>query len=220
MAGADDHWVRWHGAYDDPSSSLSRRLAVVQERIAQCLSGAPLGAVRVLSLCAGDGRDLVGAMEGHPRRNDVVGLLIELDPALVSGARQRVSDSGLSNIAVVEGDASTSSMFAQTVPVDLLLLCGIFGNVSEADIYATVVECPHLLAPGGVVIWTRHRLEPDLTPTIRTWFAEEGFTEVGFDVSDDVSYGIGTQRFTGVPKEFRTGRRLFHFVGDGRGAIP
>ena len=27
--GADSHWVRWHGAYEDPSSNLSARLRAV-----------------------------------------------------------------------------------------------------------------------------------------------------------------------------------------------
>jgi hypothetical protein len=31
------------------------------------------------------------------------------------------------------------------------------------------------------VIWTRGRRPPDLTPQVRAWFSENGFTEVAFD---------------------------------------
>ena len=31
--GADSHWVRWHGAYEDPSSGLSARLRAVQSML-------------------------------------------------------------------------------------------------------------------------------------------------------------------------------------------
>jgi hypothetical protein len=36
-------WRAWHDAYDDPGSSLARRLAVVQARIADALAAAPPG---------------------------------------------------------------------------------------------------------------------------------------------------------------------------------
>lgn len=41
-------------------------------------------------------------------------------------------------------------------PGDLLLLCGIVG-VADEDVERTVHAVPELLAPGGTVLWTRHR---------------------------------------------------------------
>jgi hypothetical protein len=57
----------------------------------------------------------------------------------------------------------------------------IFGNVSEADIERTAGAAPELCAAGAMVIWTRHRRPPDITPRIRAWFTGAGIDEVAFD---------------------------------------
>src|SRR5690242_4741082 len=51
-------WVQWHRGYDDPLHPLARRLEIVVGLIRRQLDTAPAGPIRVLSLCAGDGRDL------------------------------------------------------------------------------------------------------------------------------------------------------------------
>jgi hypothetical protein len=78
---------------------------------------------------------------------------------------------------VVTGDAADPALFGEYAPADLLLLCGIFGNISDADIQNTVEHAQHLSASQGTVIWTRHRREPDLTPAIHSWFASTGFAK-------------------------------------------
>ena len=81
--------------------------------------------------------------------------------------------------------------FADALPASALLLCGIFGNVSDRDIQRTIEAAPALCAAGATVIWTRHRRPPDLTPRIRAWFAGSGFDEIAFDA-------LGTGTLTGV----------------------
>jgi hypothetical protein len=87
-------------------------------------------------------------------------------------------------VEVREADAGRPASWCRpaddVVPADVLLLCGIFGNVSAADIERTVTAAPALCGPGATVIWTRHRREPDLTPRIRAWFTAAGFEEVAF----------------------------------------
>jgi len=76
----------------------------------------------------------------------------------------------------------------------VLLLCGIFGNVTDEDIQRTAAAAPAMCAPGATVIWTRHRRPPDLTPRIRGWFRASGFDEIAFDTPDTqtrVSVGVG-----------------------------
>jgi hypothetical protein len=92
---------------------------------------------------------------------------------------------------VREADASAVTSFGDALPADVLLLCGIFGNVSAEDIRRTVGAAPAMCKPGATVIWTRHRRPPDLTPQIRAWFAEGGFDELAFDA-------LGTGTLTGV----------------------
>ena len=77
----------------------------------------------------------------------------------------------------------------------MLLLCGIFGNVSDRDIERTVQAAPALCREGATVVWTRHRRPPDLTPRIRAWFTRAGFEEVAFDALEtDSMIGVGVGR--------------------------
>jgi hypothetical protein len=68
-------WVAWHKAYEDRESSLSHRQRDVATMIRTFLDNSPVGELRVLSLCAGDGGDLELALSDHPRLSDVTGLL-------------------------------------------------------------------------------------------------------------------------------------------------
>ena len=65
-AMAERDWYEWHAAYDQPGSGLARRLSWVQDRIRAALDGAPAGPLRVISLCAGQGRDLIGVLHTIP----------------------------------------------------------------------------------------------------------------------------------------------------------
>jgi hypothetical protein len=203
------NWVDWHSDYDVPGSSLWRRLGLVQGRIRDALDAQPAGPIRVLSMCAGQGRDLLGVLPDHPRRADVTATLVELDPHNVTVAREAAA--GL-DVTVIEGDAGVSTPYRDVVPVDIALVCGVFGNVADGDIRRTVGWLPRLCRRGATVIWTRHRGEPDRTPAIRQWFVDTGFAEIGFDSAEDTtSIGVGTNVFTGEPRAFEADVRLFAF---------
>jgi hypothetical protein len=75
-----------------------------------------------------------------------------------------------------------------------------------------VAALPSLCAPGALVLWTRHRGAPDLTPAIRSWFGEAGFREEAFDVSPDGFMSVGAHRLAGEPAALMPGQRLFTFV--------
>jgi hypothetical protein len=68
-----------------------------------------------------------------------------------------------------------------------------------------------LCAPGALVLWTRHRRPPDLTPAIRSWFGEAGFREEAFDTSQDGFMSVGAHRLAGEPAALALGQRLFTF---------
>ena len=211
------HWEQWHGAYEDPTSSLNRRLALVQRRVRAGLDEAPDGPVRLISMCAGQGRDVIGVLSDHPRARDVRACLVELDPGLAVDARRSAFHAGLSGVMVIQGDGSTTSAYDGAVPADVVLVCGVFGNISESDVATTILELPRLAAPGATVVWTRHRRPPDLTPTIRRWFIEAGFEEVAFDTVDGSVMAVGTNRLVRAPAPFRAAQQMFTFVGDGSG---
>lgn len=178
------NWADWHLAYDDPSSALSARLARVRAHLSAAIDRAPPGPVNLVSLCAGQGRDILGVLPDHGRRDDVRALLVECDPLNAAAARTAAAAIGLSEVDVRETDASVVANFADALPAHVLLLCGIFGNVSDADVERTVSSAAALCAPTGTVIWTRHRRPPDLTPAIRAWFERSGFAELAFDALD------------------------------------
>ena len=54
-------YLKWHERYDDPESDLAWRLSVVRGFLRDALDRHP-GPVRVLSVCAGDGRDILGVL--------------------------------------------------------------------------------------------------------------------------------------------------------------
>jgi hypothetical protein len=205
-------WVAWHAAYDDPSSPLTARLRQVRLRLSEAIDRARPGPVRLVSLCAGQGRDVIGVLPGHPRRDDVRAVLVEANPRLAEAARGAAAEAGLAQVEVREADAAAVASFADALPADVLLLCGIFGNVSEEDIKRTVEASAAMCTPGATVIWTRHRLPPDLTPQIRAWFAASGFEELAFDAPESSTLiGLGTNRLRRAATAGPPSRPLFAF---------
>ncbi len=215
MSAAGRDWHAWHDAYDDPGSSLARRLAVVRARIADTLDAAPPGPLRVVSMCAGQGRDLIPVLASHPRGPDVTARLVELDPALAATARRSAADAGLPGVDVVTGDASLTDAYAGQVPADLVLACGVFGNIGESDIRRTVGCCAQLCATGGITLWTRKRTPPDLVPQICDWFGQEGF-ELNWLSDPAAGFGVGVHRFTARPRPLAAGLRMFSFAEETR----
>jgi len=213
---ADSHWVRWHQEYENPDSPLSLRLRIVQGMVRDVLDGAAPGPVRIVSLCAGQGRDVVDVVDGHRRAADVRALLVEADPSLVAFARNRVEEAGLTpQVRVIEGDAARCRWYLESVPADLVLVCGVFGNISDPDISRTIAALPGFCREGSEVIWTRHRRPPDATPAIRAAFAAAGFDELAFEAPDGYVLSVGRARL-GIPgAPFDSETRLFEFVGDG-----
>jgi hypothetical protein len=196
-------WARWHDSYDE-DSPLARRLVVVQERIRGLLDRVPEGPIRVVSICAGQGRDLLPVLDLHPRREDVRARLVELDPRNVAAIPSTA------NVEVVCGDAARLSAYEGAVPAEIVIACGVFGNVSPEDIRRTVEHLPMLCAPGGSVIWTRGPSKPDMRSAIRAWFADYGFEEEFFLVEPD-AFGVGVHRFTGESQPLDSAVKLFTF---------
>jgi hypothetical protein len=205
-------WIEWHQAYADADSPLARRLAIVQAHVARVLEERDDGPTRVLSMCSGEGRDLIKPIARLGVGDRVRGRLVELDPTLAGRARDAIVTSGLAGLEVRQDDAGSTSAYDGAAPADLLLVCGVFGNITDADIRGTVRALPALCAEGATVIWTRHRRAPDVTPAVRRWFRAEGFRHEAFIRVPDSLSSVGVERFEGVPQPFVPGVRLFEFV--------
>lgn len=208
------YWQAWHEAYDDPASTLARRLEVVRRRLDEALDLVAAPRPRLLALCAGDGRDVVPVLARRPDRARIKAVLIELDQQLAQRAASAVRATGLAGVESRQGDAGDPASFGDVIPVDILMLCGIFGNVEHASVAAIAQVVPAMVAPGGFVIWTRGGGGPeDRRPEVRRWFIEAGMPEVCFDGEPD-NYGVGVNQVTEASGAIPTGR-LFTFSARG-----
>ena len=211
-------YLAWHELYDDPGSSLPRRLALVREVLRAELDARP-GRVRVVSVCAGDGRDILGVLAEREDAARVSVTLVEVLPELVEWARSAAADVD-ADVEVLAADARCSDTYVSlaTMPADVVLLVGVLGNISDADVAATVAAMPCLCASEATLVWSRGRsLEgtDDFVTPVREAFSAAGFAEVSirpFGVEDDRTT-LGVVRFDGTPVELRPDERWFTFVG-------
>jgi len=188
----------------------------VQRHIRDALDACPPGPIRLVSMCAGQGNDVIGALALHPRARDVRARLVELNAENVERARATAP----TNVDVVCADASTTSAYDGAVPAEIVLANGVFGNISDADIEHTINRLPSLCAPNASVVWTRHRRAPDVTPAIRGWFADAGFDEVAFEGPEGFIFGVGVNRLARDPDPFVPDVKLFDFVGSDQNWTP
>jgi hypothetical protein len=223
---ADTHsekpdWWDWHLAYDVPGSTLQLRTEIVHRHIRNFLdSRDPRSPIRIVSPCAGQGRELLPVIAGHPRRSDVRARLVELDPRNVADACDAVSELRLDwNVDIVCGDAAVTDAWFGAVPADLVVLCGVLGCIDDGDAQQTIRALPELCGAGATVVWTLQPMQLARMREIRGWFEEAGFTERAFESPGLDASWVGVHRFDGVPKPLTRGIRLFTF-GSSRGEIP
>ena len=206
MAGTD--WQAWHAPYADPGSPLSGRLRLVQQHIAAWLDERPGEHLTVVSVCAGQGHDLLGVLAARADADRVRATMIESDPGNVAVARAAAPP----GVAVVRADAGRCASYIGAVPADLVLLAGVLGNIPDADVRRTIRALPRLCAVGATVIWTRTRRPPDLTPTVREWLRDAGFQERAFEAPPDVLFSVGVHRFIGEPRPLDPAAAMFAFT--------
>lgn len=196
-------WRRWHAYYDDPAASLARRLETVRELLTGVLRRRGRAGTVLVSMCAGDGRDVLPVLaDGH---RDVQALLVELDPGLAATARETARRLELPHVEARVADAGTLTTYADVAPADVLLACGVFGNITDDDLDRTVARLAHLLADDAAVLWTRgdreHSQDPsghpgDPSELVRQAFARHGYREDAFVRPSDASFRVGLHRRT------------------------
>jgi hypothetical protein len=100
----------------------------------------------VVSACAGQGHDLLGVLAARTDAPRVRSTLIEYDAGNVAAAQAAVDATELRNVTILHGDAGALATYARTVPADLVLMAGVFGNISDADVHRTIEALPQLCA--------------------------------------------------------------------------
>jgi hypothetical protein len=208
-------WLEWHELYNT-EPKLQQRLEIVREYISYSLDNSPTGNIRVVSACAGDGRDLLGTLANHPRAKDVYARLVEINPQLVERGRATIESLGLTKqIDFINGDATAAVNYVGAVPADIVIVCGIFGNLAdENELNRLLGNLSFLSKKGAFILWTRgHSNGINYSETVRKYFHEFGFEEVNFKLTETGDMGVGIHRYLGesqsVPKE----QNLFVFSG-------
>ena len=208
-------WLEWHDLYKT-EPKLQQRLQIVQKYISSAIDASPDGRIRVVSACAGDGRDLLGTLSSHPRAKDVYGRLVEFNPQLAERGRTSVESAGLSKqLEFVNGDATISSSYTGAVPADIIIVCGLFGNLAdEAELRRLIGNLPFLARKGAFVIWTRgHSNGISYSDTVRQVFRETEFEEVDFQLTPTGDMGVGIHRYLGAGAALPQNQQLFVFSG-------
>ena len=100
------------------------------------------------------------------------------------------------------------------VPVDVLMLCGVLGNVSDDDARRILTGAALMLQRGGTMIWTRgNRIRwrgPERVGP-QACLLDAGWEERSFVRPDDASYRVGVHTWKGIASGFLADR-LFAFV--------
>jgi len=126
----------------------------VKRQLSLALDEAANGPIRLVSMCAGQGRDVIDVLETHPRGPDVNARLVEFDPEIAEGARSRARRAGLSSLEVIVGDAGLADSYQGSVPADVLVVCGVFDNLTLDDITRTIHHDARSRESGRLEPWS------------------------------------------------------------------
>ena len=114
---------------------------------------------------------------------------------------------------MVEGDAGTSDAYAGAVPADLVLACGIFGNISDArhrahdPLPAVAVRAGRMGAVDPPPARPRA-----CSSACRAGWSRSGLEPIEVEVADDATFGVGANRLVVDPPPFEPGQHLFTFI--------
>ncbi len=208
-------WRDWHQHYDNPNSSISLRLNLVQGDLRRALAEASNdenGVVNLITMCAGEGRDVLPVLAKENSGRPVKAILVEYDETLAERARTAVQNLQLPDVEVKTADAGTTDTYLDLPLAQILTVCSVFGNIPVEDMQRTVATLPALLANDGIVIWTRAGRDQSLA--VRKVFLDHGFSEMSFTNTTDDTFWVGMYRVAGKPAQLHApqpGTRMFSF---------
>ncbi len=213
-------WNKWHAYYDDPNSDLHFRLRLVQNQVVAAVDERALRPVSIVSICGGQGRELIGALEHHPRRSEISARLVELDPNNASFARQWAQQVAMTGVEVRNEDASLSDAYEECEPADIVILSGVFGHIGTEDLRRTISFLGEICNTDARVVWTSYEVRPERTDMIKDMFAASEFEEMSFEVTPNGTFGVIVERYRGSRHPFRKNQKIFTFGSSREGRGP
>ena len=216
------HWLRrrfrpsvWHGwpelAYQQ--EAYQRRLSAVQQHLTESLDCAPSGSLRIISMCAGDGRDVIGVLKSHRRRQDVATVLVELNcQSIADGAREMQTAGLQNNVEFLNADATAYETYKHLGPANIVLLCGVWGHVPASERVRLIGALTSLCLPGGTVIWTRGIAKGlERFHEIQATFPMSSWKQDRVTFTSDQKWAVVSHRFLGTPTELPSSGPIFRF---------
>lgn len=191
-----------------------QRLAAVQSHFACALDQVPGDRATVLSMCAGDGRDVIEVLAAHPRRNDTSAWLVELNPKSVALGMQHASSARLeSAVTFLNADATDYAIYRSIAPADIVLACGVWGHVPAAERSQLVRAFASLCTPGGCVIGTRGLAKgAGRLADILSLFSSDWWEQVNLTFTPDQQFAVVTHRYRGPVNRLPASGRIFNFA--------
>ena len=206
-------WHEWHREYDNPQSELAARMRTVQRHVAEVVAQCAPGPVTVVSICGGEGRELIGALQNHPRRLDVRGRLVELDADNAAVARRRAQEAQLDRFEVVTGDAGVTDSYDGVGPADVVVVSGVFGQLDDDDQMRTIEFLRAICKQDAYLVWTSYRRDEERLEKLRRFLDDRGFEEVEFECLDGDTYRftVAVSRHTGSLQPFVKHQKIFTY---------
>lgn len=211
-------WNQWHTGYET-SASLQARLKAVSEQITIAINDCPPGPIKIISLCAGDGRDILLALQNHPRRKDVSASLVDNHLESIERGRELALKTGLTKqIHFLHADAGLGETYADIGHANVVLLSGFLGHLRHGDALNLISKLPMVVKTNGSVIWNRHVVLHDgaeQVARIRGAFRSHHFDEEHFAATAEDGFAMGRVCFKGESAPLDAAQKLFEFVGIG-----
>lgn len=205
-------WSSWHGEYENEGSELHLRKSGVQKNIKDIIAQSPPGPITIVSVCGGQCREVIGALEDHPRRGDIRGRLVELDPENAAFASAWAKNSGLDNLEIFNGDASLTASYKDLAPVDIVVISGVFGHINTADRISLISFIRQLLRKDGFVVWTSHSLGGGRSEEVREHFSNLNFAEDDHvTLPGKFGFTVTRSRYLGETEPFDPDAKVFSF---------
>jgi hypothetical protein len=210
------YWNAWYKHYHT-SPNLQTRLRIVRRQIRAAVHERPAGPVRLLSICAGDGRDVITALADHPRRDDVQATLLDTHRDAIERGQATVARIGMEKqIRFRAADATKAVSYQGIVPADVVLVSGVLGHLLPDSVTTLIRSLPGLCRPGGELVWNRHLTISNgcrMVPEIRRLLGKHGFQELHFEVTGPDEFACFRHRFLGESASLDPKDVLFEFYG-------
>lgn len=208
-------WQSWHENYRN-SLPLRARLEEVSQQVTDAINAIESPRVHVLSLCSGDGRDLLKVLLSGNTNKAVDATLIELDPILVEQGREAFAEHGFSDFVQFRcADATLFSSYQDLPKAELVMVCGVFGNVRANHVERLIFSLKGFCSPGARVVWTRSLNEFDdgeaAAQRIRCCFKDTGFREAAFKRTPEGTFAVGSLIYEGEQERLPSTGQMFEF---------